>query len=308
MGYLLTSRILDIFSPVSATIPEPKREERIERLMKLMAAIVFVALIAGCRGPDPATIVAVKPPAPKTAPSFVQALSSSCNAGAPGPTCTGTLTIAISPQAKNTILVPVWFTGPTRISVSVLDSKNDSFQPWATISQNTLSDEPGFLYAATNIAGGSTTITVSFNCLGSQCTANDAIPTVALAGAVEYQGLGFNGTDASVTNDGSLTTQTQGQVIDSGSFVTTVKNELAFGIAVGQFGVQPGSGWTARVGCTPSSGNPATGYFCFEEAPATQPGTFDATFLTDFAASGGLGNAPTLSAPNAFGVAAVTSY
>jgi hypothetical protein len=252
--------------------------------------------------------VAVKPPAPKAAPTFVQAVSSYCNAGAPGPACSSTLTIAISPQAKNTILVPVWFMGPTRISVAVLDSKNDTFEPWASISQNTLSDEPGFLYAATNVAGGSTTITVSFNCLGSQCTADSGIPTTALAGAVEYQGLGFNGTDASVTNDGLLTAQTQGQTIDSGSFVTTVKNELAFGIAVAQFGIQAGSSWTARVGCNPQSGNPAAGYFCFEEAPATQPGTFDATFVTDFTASGGLGNPPTLSAPNAFGVAAVTSY
>lgn len=276
--------------------------------MKLMAALVLVALVAGCRGPDPATRLAVKPPAPSTAPSFVQAASSYCNASAPGPACTSTLTIAFSPQAKNAILVPVWFAGPTNVSVSVLDSKNDAFQPWATISQNTLSNQPGYLYTATNVAGGSTTITVSFNCLGSQCNANSGTPTNALAGAIEYQGLGFNGTDASVTNDGSLTTQTQGQVIDSGSFVTSVKNELAFGIAVAQFGIQPGNGWTARVGCNPSSGNPAAGYFCFEEAPATQPGTFNATFITDFAASGGLGNPPTLTAPNAFGVAAVTSY
>lgn len=272
------------------------------------AAVVFVALVAGCRGPDPATLLTVKPPAPKTEPAFVQAVSSFCNAGAPGPVCTGTLTIAISAQAKNTILVPVWFTGPTRISVSVLDSKNDSFEPWASVSQNTLADEPGFLYAATSVAGGSTTITVSFNCLGSQCTADGALPSVALAAAVEYQGLGFNGTDASVTNDGLLTAQTQGQTIDSGSFVTSVKNELSFGLAVAQFGIQPGNGWTARIGCNPSSGNPAAGYFCFEEEPAPQPGTFDATFVTDFAASAGLGNPPTLTAPNAFGVAAVTSY
>lgn len=276
--------------------------------MRLLAAAVLVALVAGCRGPDPAITVAVKPPAPKTAPAFVQAVSSSCNAGAPGPACTSTLTIAISPQAKNTILVPVWFDGPTKVSVSVLDSKNDTFEPWASISQNTLNNEPGFLYAATSVGGGATTITVSFNCLGSQCTPVSGIPTTALAGAVEYQGLGFNGTDASVTNDGLLTVQMQGQVVDSGSFVTTVKNELAFGIAVAQFGVQPGSGWTARVGCNPSSGNPAAGYFCFEEALAAAPGTFDATFVTDLAASGGLGNPPTLSAPNAFGVAAVTSY
>jgi hypothetical protein len=276
--------------------------------MKIIAAVAVVVLLAGCRGTTIDTGVIIKPPPPKTAPSFVQVASASCNSGANSPACTTTLTITITPQAKNALLVPVWFTGPTNISVSVLDSKNDAFQPWASIGQNTLADEPGFLFASTNVAGGATTITVSFNCLGPQCAGQNIAPTIALAGALEYQGLGFDGTDASVTNNGSLEEQTQGQVIDSGSFVTSVKNELAFGMAVAQFGIQPGSGWTPRLGCTPSSANPAAGYFCFEEESAATPGTFDATFVTDFAASGGLGNPPTPTAPNAFGVAAVSSY
>ncbi len=276
--------------------------------MKIIAAVALVALLAGCRGGEVNTGVIVKPPAPKTAPSFVQAVSASCNSSVNGSACTTTLSIAITPQAKNAVLVPVWFSGPTNISVSVLDSKNDPFQPWASIGQNSLADEPGFLFASTDVAGGATTITVSFNCLGPQCAGQNIAPNLALAGALEYQGLGFDGTDASVTNSGSLTEQSQGQVVDSGPFVTSVKNELAFGMAVAQFGVQPGSGWTPRLGCTPSASNPAGGYFCFEEESAATPGTFDATFITDFAAAGGLGNAPTATAPNAFGVAAVSSY
>ena len=77
------------------------------------------------------------------------------------------------------------------------------------------------------------------------------------------------------------------------------------------FGVESGSGWTARLGCNPSQSatvGSGAGYFCFEEQTATQTGSFDATFVTDFHSAGGLGGPPSVSAPNGYGISALSVY
>ena len=68
------------------------------------------------------------------------------------------------------------------------------------------------------------------------------------------------GTDASITASNLYTQQSQGQVIESGTFVTHLGNELAFGIAVADFGIQTGNGWTSRFGCTPKHSTVITTY------------------------------------------------
>lgn len=273
-------------------------------------ALIAIVVMSGCHGGSYQGLVE-KPqgPFPTSQPSFVQAVSSDCNTTGTGAQCSSSLSVAISPKAGNTVLVPLWYNAGSNVSAVVTDSNHDYFELWASVPQDDLNNnKPALIYAAFDVKGGATTVQVTFGCGGGNCTAQSLIPSAALAGAVEYSGFTYNGTDASVTNQDLLTEQTQGQVINSGPFETQVKNEMAFGIAIAEFGVQAGSGWTPRVGCAPSAGDPVAGYFCFEDQPASAIGSFDATFVTDFASAGGLGSPPTQSSPNGFSIAAISVY
>jgi hypothetical protein len=267
-----------------------------------MKWIPFVALglfLTGCGGGGTASAPTNTPPVTTgTSPAYVQAVSVVCHTGGTGPQCSNTFSITITTKAGNAILVPFWFNGVPQTSVAVTDTNNDSFSAWATVPTADLNDAPGFLYATQSAKGGTTTINLTFT---------GSVPATVYGAAVEYSGI-TNGTDASVTASNLYTQQSQGQTIDSGTFTTHVNNELAFGLAVADFGLQPGSGWTPRVGCTPSDPESSSGYFCFEEQAAPQAGNFDATFVTDFHANGGLGGPPFSNAPNGSGIAAFSIY
>jgi hypothetical protein len=260
--------------------------------------IVSVLSLAGCGGGSSTVPSSITPPA-ATSPAFIQVASAVCHTGGPGPQCSNTFSINITTKAGNAILVPFWFNGSNQTTVQVADSNNDVFSAWATVPTADLNDSPSFLYATKNAVGGAVTINLTFN----------IVPSTVYGGALEYSGV-THGTDASITASNLYTQQTQGQVFDSASFVTHLNNELVFGLAVADFGVQSGNGWTPRLGCTPSQPESASGYFCFEEQPGPQMATFDATFVTNFHSpgSGGLGAAPSPSAPNGSGVAAFSIY
>jgi hypothetical protein len=250
----------------------------------------------------------INPPAGNnTAPSFIQAVSALCNVGSSGTQCSDTLSIAITTKAGSAILVPLWFNsasqciqGSDPYCIQVSDSNNDSFTPWAIIPTEDLNAAPAFLYGAINVAGGTVVVNLTFS----------AVPASAFAGALEYSGIS-HGVDGSVSSYDLLTQQSQGQQISSGALAINSKDELAFGIGMADFGLQAGSGWTARLGCEPSQyatlGSGA-GYFCFEEQSTTQVDSIDAVFTTDFHSAGGLGGPPTSNAPNGYGTYAVSIY
>jgi hypothetical protein len=261
--------------------------------MKWLSLLAFVSLV-GCGSS------ASSPQNTSTSmagPTFVQAVSAVCHTGGTGPQCSGTFSIAVTTKAGNAILVPFWFNASPGTAVQVTDTNNDAFSAWATVPTADLNDSPGFIYAINSAVGGAVTINLEFS----------SVPATVYGGALEYSGV-THGTDASITASNLYTQQSQGQVISSGTFITHLNNELAFGIAVADFGVQPGNGWTPRLGCTPTQPESSSGYFCFEEQTATQTGSFDATFVTDFHASGGLGGPPSPSAPNGSGIAAFSVY
>lgn len=266
----------------------------------------FLIFLAGC-GNSPAPVN--NNPVPQGGPSFVQAVSSRCDTGGSGPQCSSTLSFSITTKAGNSILVPLWFNA-LNIAVQVSDSNQDTFALWATVPTADTNDAPAFLYAAQNAVGGAVTISLTFSCAQTPCNPQDGVPASVFAGALEYQGI-TKGMDASVTAGSLLTQQSQGQVIDSGTFTTHLGNELVFGIAMADFGVDLGTGWTARLGCDPSQSatvGSGAGYFCFEEQTAMQAGSFNATFATDFSSSGGLGAPPSESAPNGYGISAISVY
>jgi hypothetical protein len=258
-----------------------------------LLAVLSLSACGGCSTAPQST----NTPTNTTGPTFIQAVSVVCHLGGTGPQCSNTFSIAVTTKAGNAILVPFWFNASPGTTVQVTDTNHDTFTAWATVPTADLNDSPGFLYAINSAVGGAVTINLAFN----------SVPATVYGGALEYSGV-THGTDASITASNLYTQQSQGQVIDSGTFVTHLNNELAFGIAIADFGIQPGSGWTPRLGCTPTQPESSSGYFCFEEQTATQTESFDATFVTDFHASGGLGAAPSPSAPNGSGIAAFSIY
>jgi hypothetical protein len=280
--------------------------------MKKLVLFVFLISLTGCgsgstssnTNPPPPP----PPPIPATSPSFVQAVSVSCSTGISGTQCSNTFPITITTKAGNAILVPLWFNA-LNVTVQISDSNNDAFELWGTVPTTDLNDSPAFLYAARNVTGGAVTINLSFTCGQAPCNPQSGVPASVFAGALEYQGI-THGMDASVTSGSLLTQQTQSQQIDSGTFTSHLNNELAFGIGMADFGLQVGSGWTARLGCNPSktATSYGGGYFCFEEQSASQIGSFDATFVTDFSSAGGLGGPPSPTAPNGYGISALSIY
>jgi hypothetical protein len=179
----------------------------------------------------------------------------------------------------------------------VSDSNNDTFGLWASVPTTDLNSAYGVVYGATNVAGSETVVNLTFS---------GNVPATVYGAAIEYAGV-TTGTDASATSSALLTSQSQGDELSSGPFITRFNNELAFGLAVADFGVL-NDGWTPRVGCTPQSESDPpyysnSGYFCFEETTAATAGSFNATFTTDFHSYGGLGGPPSPTAPNGYGVA-----
>jgi hypothetical protein len=275
--------------------------------MKKLILFVSLMSLTGCGGGS--TPSDPNPTPTNSGPSFVQAVSALCNTGGTGPQCSNTFSITITTKSGNAILVPLWFNA-LNVNVQVSDSNNDAFDLYGTVPTADLNDSPAFLYAARNVVGGAVTVNLSFSCGQSPCNPQSGVPASVFAGALEYQGF-THGVDASVTSGSLLTQQTQGQQIDSGTFTTHVKDELAFGIGMADFGLQSGSGWTARLGCDPSQSatvGSGAGYFCFEEQSAQQIGNFDATFTTDFHSAGGLGGPPSNAAPNGYGISALSVY
>ena len=260
-------------------------------------AVPFLLFLMGCGcGGSYSNSNNNPPPNTGTSPAFIQAVSAVCHTGGTGPQCSNTFSFTITTKAGNAILVPFWFNS-SNLTAQVTDSNNDMFSAWATVPTTDLNASAGFVYAAKNVVGGAVTVNIAFA----------TVPATVYGGAVEYSGI-TTGTDASITAANLYTQQTQGQVFDSGTFMTHLSNELVFGIAVADFGVQPGNGWTPRLGCTPSQPESSSGYFCFEEQAGAKAGSFDAAFITDFHASGGLGGPPSPSAPNGSGVAGFSIY
>jgi len=276
--------------------------------MKKLVLFVWLISLTGCGSGSTPSNTNPPPPISATNPSFVQAVSALCNTGGTGPQCSNTFSFTITTKPGNAILVPLWFNA-LNVNVQVSDSNNDAFALWGTVPTADLNDSPAFLYAARNVVGGAVTINLSFSCGQSPCNPQSGVPASVFAGALEYQGI-TQGVDASVTSGSLLTQQTQGQQIDSGTFTTHLNDELAFGIGMADFGLQSGSGWTARLGCNPSKTATSynSGYFCFEEQSALQIGSFDATFVTDFSSAGGLGGPPSPTAPNGYGISALSIY
>jgi len=217
--------------------------------------------------------------------------------------------VAITVKAGDAIVVPLWFNA-LNVEVQVSDSNHDLFYLWASVPTADLNNSPASLFVAQGVVGGPTTVNLTFGCSQAPCDPQSGAPASVFAGALEYQNI-THGLDASIIASGSLTQQTQGQVIESGAFVTHISNELAFGMGMANFGMQAGSGWTARLGCNPSQSatvGSGAGYFCFEEEAAPQADSFNATFATDFNSGGGLGGPPTSGSPNGYGIAAFSVY
>jgi hypothetical protein len=156
-------------------------------MRKLIVFGGLLATIAGCGGGSSGS-TSNTPTTPPPSPAFVQAVPAVCHVGGSGPQCSSTLSINITTQTGNTILVPFWFNG-NGPAPQVTDTNNDVFNVWATVPANDLNSSAGFLYVAKGVVGGSVTISLSFS--------PNQIPSTVYGGAVEYSAV-THGTDASV--------------------------------------------------------------------------------------------------------------
>jgi hypothetical protein len=229
-------------------------------------------------------------------PRWVQTVELSCHTGGPGPQCATTVPVSITAKNGNTILLAFWYNS-LATTVTVGDSNNDTFRLWEAVPTADLNDSYGFVYSAMNVAGGQTTVNISFA---------SNIPTSVYGAALEYSGV-TSGTDTTITSNALLTSEPQSIV--AGIFTAHFSNELVFGLALADFGVKSNS-WVPRVGCTPQSNDTPPNYydsgnFCLEESTATTPGSYEAQFTTDFS---DLGSPPSSKAPDGYGAVGFSVY
>ncbi len=169
------------------------------------------------------------PPPPPSGISFVQS-----NSG-PATIQASNTTVAVSYTASQTagdtnIVVVGWGDTSSTIS-SVTDSKSNSYA--LAVGPTSGTGLRQSTYYARNIAGGSTTVTVTFNKAA-------AYPDVRI---LEYSGL-----DASTPLDKAVGAAGSGTTANSGTVSTTTASELIFGAGTsGSSFTGAGSGFTSRM-------------------------------------------------------------
>jgi Galactose oxidase-like, Early set domain/IPT/TIG domain len=145
-----------------------------------------------------------------------------------------TVTFPQNQTAGDLNVVVVGWNDSTSTVKSVTDSAKNTYSPAIGVTSGTNLRQS--IYYASNIAGGTNTVTVTFNQSASD-------PDIRI---LEYQGV--KQVDVTAGASGNSSTA------NSGSATTTSSNELIFGADIVRTGnASPGSGFTARIITTPDS-------------------------------------------------------